>query len=533
MSKHVNQTPDTTSPILLRHLIFSWSIRTIVPLVMFMLTFCFVGPGLAQLNNSTRDLKPLLRETWRDVTSLLKPAQPLLEPRSFLDESPEIKTAQFTYGMLDGILPSIPNLQAGYLYSFGKDYSLGRFVGDIFVPLNLKWSDTFFGQGHVEFQDFWQVPGSFPQHRVDLSFGGGYRKLMNPNIMVGFNGFYDSTRILGQWWSAGGVGAEMAALLPNKDVVDLNFNYYGNLFRGPHYLDGELIAGPANMDFEAGYTTSLFDNSHDLRFKLNIYNYDVRYSVYGVRGGVDFKPWSGALILRYEVGRDQIYGSYETVGGFVNIPLNLDGFLTGKLPFVQAGGPVDDRRLGNGFHASPTPDGIYPTPLNTEPNPLRKLMDEPVHRQFASHAVSTESVEGSEPAPTTFVALGDAEVVFTLYPKYSAAMLNNIKPSTIQVSATVTSRGKVDITAMRLYIKDTGIVWSLPMPDWTIAMGNSYSYNLSPSEIDNLWSALSQSPDRTISEVRFNQLNGSNLQNLNISLTITQSVVSKKSTETK
>jgi len=71
------------------------------------------------------------------------------------------------------------------------------------------------------------------------------------------------------------------------------------------------------------------------------------------------------------------------------------------------------------------------------------------------------------------------------------------------------------------------------MPDWTIAMGNSYSYNLSSSDIDNLWTALSQSPDRTISEVRFSQLNESNLQNLNISLTITQSVISKKSTETK
>ena len=158
-------------------------------------------------------------------------------------------------------------------------------------------------------------------------------------------------------------------------------------------------------------------------------------------------------------------------------------------------------------------------------------MDEPVHRQFASHAVSTQSVEGSEPTPTTFVALGDAEVVFTLFPKYSAAMLNYIKPSTIKVSAAVTSRGKVDITAMRLDIKDAGIVWSLPMPDWTIAMGNNYSYNLSLSEIDNLWTALSQSPDRTISEVRFNQLNGSNLQNLNISLTITQSVISRKSSE--
>jgi hypothetical protein len=51
---------------------------------------------------------------------------------------------------------------------------------------------------------------------------------------------------------------------------------------------------------------------------------------------------------------------------------------------------------------------------------------------------------------------------------------------------------------------------------------------LSPSEIDNVWTALSQSADRSISEVRFNQLNGANLQNLNITLTITQAVISNK-----
>lgn len=489
-----------------------------------------VSPDFAigQSGISSHTQWPRVQESAREISALLGPSRPLLHPRALMDDAPEIKTAQFTYGMLDGILPSVPNLQAGYLYSFGKDYSLGKFVGDLFAPWRLKWSDTFFGQAHVEFQDFWQIPDAAPQHRVDLSFGGGYRKLIGPKIMVGFNGFYDSTRILNDWWSAAGVGAEMAAILSNGDVLDLNYNYYGNLFRGPNYVDGELIKGPPNMDFEAGYTTSVFDRSPDMRFKFNAYNYDTRQNSFGLRGGVDLMPWNGSVILRYEVGRDHLYGSYQTVGGFLCIPLNLEKLVLWDTPFVKAGGPVENLPRANHHQAFPQPGIVIPSPAEQGQNYLKKLMEQPVRRQFASHAVSVESVD-SQPTPTTFVASGDAEVVFNLYPKYTAAMLNNIKPTSIQVSALVTSRGSVDITNMQLFVKDSGVVWSLSMPDWTVSVGRNYVYNLTPANIDNLWAVLSKEPDRSIAEVRFNQLTGANLQNLNISLTITQSIVTRKS----
>jgi hypothetical protein len=69
------------------------------------------------------------------------------------------------------------------------------------------------------------------------------------------------------------------------------------------------------------------------------------------------------------------------------------------------------------------------------------------------------------------------------------------------------------------------------MPDWTVAMGRNYVYNLTLANIDALWTVLSQASDRSIAEVRFNQLTGANLQNLNISLTITQAAITKKSSD--
>jgi hypothetical protein len=113
-------------------------------------------------------------------------------------------------------------------------------------------------------------------------------------------------------------------------------------------------------------------------------------------------------------------------------------------------------------------------------------------------------------------------VVFSLDPKYTAALLNNTQPSTIKISILANSRGDVDITGLQLHVKESDTVWLLALPDWTTAMGNTYTYNLFKADINNLWEALSANPDRSIAEIRFNQLNGALLQNPNILLTIIQ-----------
>jgi hypothetical protein len=123
-----------------------------------------------------------------------------------------------------------------------------------------------------------------------------------------------------------------------------------------------------------------------------------------------------------------------------------------------------------------------------------------------------------------FVASGDANVVFTLNPKYTATSLDNIKPTSLSITATVTSRGPVNITGMQLHIKDTRTVWVLYMPDWTTSMGLYYKYDLTSVEIEELWRVLTESPDRSIYEVRFNQLTGMNLRDLEIAVTIKQDI---------
>jgi len=171
----------------------------------------------------------------------------------------------------------------------------GRLTVDYLYPVRLGSGSVLFGEGHGEFQNFWKSPpvstdpGSTnftANERTDLSFGGGFRKLFGESAFIGVNGFYDTTKLFDQWYPAGGVGLEMAALGPGDTAVDLNFNYYGNIFNSEGLRNAfRNVAG--SWDMEAGVSTSLFNDAFDLRVKLNAYQFNIGESGFGWRTGAD------------------------------------------------------------------------------------------------------------------------------------------------------------------------------------------------------------------------------------------------------
>lgn len=488
----------------------------------------------------------------------LRPSSPLSFPVGVSGSGESgVQTIPLSYDLFQDVLPQIPKLQLGYLYTFGKDLRWGRMTGDFFAPIGLSPTSTVFGQVHVEFQDYWKIPFGAAHHRVDFSAGGGYRTLATRNLMLGANVFYDSTRIYNEWFASAGAGAEAAVQLPSSDVIDFSYNYYGNLSRGNRRIDGSLVNGPPNMDFELGYSHAVLGNTPDLRARLNAYNYDATQSKWGFRGGADLATLNGALTLRAEIGRDQLFGSYQTVGAFVNIPVQIDNVFGFRSPFVLTaatsnghpqgvGGPMPDFGSGpaaNGGSRGPTipykgavpgcypngpapnkcVEGVIPAPHHACANNLGKFLNEPVRRQYASHAVTLTENDPAVPTPKVLYASGDAFIVFSLQPKYTAPLLNNTKPASLSISATVTSRGAANISGIKLHINDAqGTVLALAMPDWTYPMGLGYKYSLTPTELDELWRALIESPERSIYEVRFTQVTGMNLTGLEIVVVITQ-----------
>ncbi|MFC1835039.1 inverse autotransporter beta domain-containing protein [Thermodesulfobacteriota bacterium] len=249
--------------------------------------------------------------------------------------------------MFTDILRLIPNLQVGYLYSFGNQRaSTSRLTADYLLPVRLGLNSAVFCVAHGEVNNFWKtVQQSFSNanrinkhigfnDRIDLSIGGGYRTILNSNTLLGVNGFYDSTRLGGKWHDSGGVGFEMAALLYGNDALDLNFNWYGNLFNR-NVLVNVFREGPSNFDLEAGYSHQLFDEGPDLRLHATGYKFGAGYNVYGWRAGAELKTRNGAFSLKYEAGNDKVNQTYHTVGGFVNVGLQLGKILHGKSPFTM------------------------------------------------------------------------------------------------------------------------------------------------------------------------------------------------------
>ncbi len=283
-------------------------------------------------------------------------------------------------GMFCDIFPRISNLEIGYLYQFGNVISTGRLTFDYVLPAYPSYDSAAFGEAHAEFTNF----GKTLQHifssgnttttergypdRIDLSFGGGYRKIFGDNLLLGVNAFGDTTKLADQWYGSGGVGIEMAALGAGNDLVELNFNFYGDLFQGRNSIINAFRNGPRNYDASVAYSVQLGADGPDLRLKLTGYRFDIGTSQYGSNADAELKAKSGVFSLRGGVGHDPVNGWYHTVGGFVNMGIQFSRIFSGESPFTA-------------------PEPIFKSPRN-----LRRLLSRKVDRNYIGPPASSARV---------------------------------------------------------------------------------------------------------------------------------------------
>jgi hypothetical protein len=275
-------------------------------------------------------------------------------------------------GMFCDILPRISNLEIGYLYQFGNVISTGRLTFDYVLPAYPSNDSAAFGEAHAEFTNFGKTlqrifssgnttttERGYPD-RIDLSFGGGYRKIFGDNLLLGVNAFGDTTKLADQWYGSGGVGFEMAALGAGNDLVELNFNFYGDLFQGRNSIVNAFRNGPRNYDASVAYSVQLGAEGPDLRLKLTGYRFDIGTSQYGGNADAELKSKNGVFSLRGGVGHDPVNGWYHTVGGFVNVGIQFSNMFSGESPFTA-------------------PEPIFKSPRN-----LRRLLSRKVDRNYIS-----------------------------------------------------------------------------------------------------------------------------------------------------
>ena len=286
-------------------------------------------------------------------------ASPQTFPTSSVSTGPigQSSVIPITSGMISDYMPRIPNLEIGFQYFFGNKVRSGQASFDYLLPFNLGNSSVVFGEAHGNWWNFAQRPVGGASNRVDLSIGGGYRKILSEQLLVGINGFYDSSRLFNNWYSSGSVGLEFAANIGSSDAVDLNANWYGDIFSSNSILDAFRNDG-GSYDIEAGYSHAMFNQALDLRLKFAGYQFDTGSSVYGYKTGADLTTKDGMFTLRYEYGNDRVNGSWNNIGAFVNVGFQMENVIKGENPFTM-------------------PEPIFKSPRN-----LRRMMTQKVKRDW-------------------------------------------------------------------------------------------------------------------------------------------------------
>lgn len=309
------------------------------------------------------------------VGATLAPSNPLSMPAAY--GVPSSNLMPVTSGMLGAYMPTIPNLELGFQYFFGNKVRSGQASFDYLLPFNVGNNSVVFGEAHGNWWNFAQRPAGGASNRVDLSIGGGYRKIVSDSMLVGLNGFYDTSRLFNNWYSSGGVGLEFAANIGSSDAVDLNANWYGDIFSSSSILNTFRNKG-GSYDVEAGYSHAMFNQALDLRLKFAGYQFDTGSSVYGYKTGADLTTKDGMFMLRYEYGNDRINGAWNNIGAFVNIGFQLENVIKGESPFTM-------------------PEPIFKSPRN-----LRRMMTQKVKRDWNQQyapgraALAAASVGGYE-----------------------------------------------------------------------------------------------------------------------------------------
>ena len=266
----------------------------------------------------------------------LGPSNPLSPPGFRPDGTRELKSLCISNANFAGILPQIRNFQVGYLYTWaGNDTTQGLLNLDYSVPVTVNRKDVVFGEAHGWFEDPAALLGGSIDPNMQILVGGGYRKRLPRNVMIGASGFYTTARLAGDWHSSGIAGLEMAWVSSSDAVVMLNCNYYGNLFANAAGILRSFRGGSGDYKIEASYERPIWNQALDFRVRGGGYKLDRDGNAYGWSAGTELTTRDRMLSLRYEAGRDRINDTYQTVGVYVTVGFRLERLLRGKSPFTR------------------------------------------------------------------------------------------------------------------------------------------------------------------------------------------------------
>lgn len=412
----------------------------------FFIVFC------SPLWAASMDIRQTPYSSLPSVAPGMVPLNPMGRPPNSVVVPRGSDSITISSGMFQNFLPKIPNLEFGYMYTFGTKIRAGTASVDYVLPLRLDGNSTVFGEAHGEFQSLaidepWSMNSS-----TALSFGGGVRRMIGRQGIIGLYSFFDTAKLSGHWYSSGSVGAELAALIGNQDAIDINFNWYGQALTHSFFSNsfGYTLAtdpalfGTSNFDYSVGISHELYEGGPDFRLSVTGYKIDTGSDVQGYQAGAELKSRDGVFVLKYDVGHDHTNKTYQSIAAFLNMGFQLENLAYGKSPIVM------------------------PEPLFRSPRNIARLADEKAKRnwhhiaQQAITALFSARTSGAIDAATSGASGGSSQTCSSrVCPPQTVSVVNHMgKDLTLYMVFNVGATGGYNLAT--------------DFPGWTIYPGNPY-----------------------------------------------------------
>lgn len=209
-----------------------------------------------------------------------------------------------------------PTLAGGAAYRSAGQERSGRFMMDFVLPARVGSSSVLFFESRAEYRDpLFRIADS-PERRFDLGMGVGWRKVWDDRVMIGINGFWDTSRMYGDWYSSPGFGFEFAAAT-YRSIWDITLNVY----RG------------GGIDLKGGVTLPILEDHLDMRLYAEKYRFFDGEFILGSKAGVQISSPNRLITISYEYGQDSRNPEYHAIGCSLTVPFSLEKAFAGKNPF--------------------------------------------------------------------------------------------------------------------------------------------------------------------------------------------------------
>lgn len=229
------------------------------------------------------------------------------------------------------VLPEVMHRNLEFNAGFDAWKNTGTFRADLFLPVNKQVDRTMFLLPRVNINGFHE----------NVSVSAGYRKVLSPEIMVGFYGFHDWARARfsdRDFLREIGAGIEFSALPGRHSDLTFSANVYMPVSENSVLgSDRDMVIKeslPGGVDAKIKFLFPSFVDFLDIQFDGSAHTYKGNIKNHnGFKTALSLKTRDGMLGAKFEHGTDSRKGEHYKIEGNISLKFDWAELLNGNNPF--------------------------------------------------------------------------------------------------------------------------------------------------------------------------------------------------------